>query len=188
MSLALAALLVQSVAFAQSITIRAGHLIDGRGATRRNVDIVVDGSRITRITPAGSAKPTYDFPRLTLMPGMIDTHVHLESHFNREGRADTQRETPAQRRMAAEENAYAMLIAGFTTVQSIGSPLDLEIRSAIAEGKVSGPRLLTSVQSLTDTSLTPDSIRAWVRGVVARGADLIKVFASRSIREGAAKR
>ena len=167
-----------------SVTVRAGRLIDGRGATRQNVDIVIDGKRIARITSAARGNATYDLSRLTIMPGMIDTHVHLESHFGRDGRASNQGETPADRRRAAEDNAYAMLMAGFTTVQSIGSLLDIEVRDAIAAGKVSGPRLLTSVQSLTDTSLTTDSIRAWVRGTVARGADLIKIFASRSIREG----
>jgi imidazolonepropionase-like amidohydrolase len=183
--LAAVGFLVPALLAAQpSLTVRAGRLIDGRGAMRQNVDVVVQGSRIQRITAASSAAPTYDLSRLTLLPGMIDTHVHLESHFGRDGRASNQGETPADRRRAAEANAYAMLMAGFTTVQSIGSPLDLEVRDAIAAGEVSGPRVLTSVQSLTDTSLTPDSIRSWVRGTVARGADLIKIFASRSIREG----
>ncbi|MGQ0640798.1 MAG: amidohydrolase family protein [Gemmatimonadaceae bacterium] len=167
-----------------TFTVRAGRLIDGRGATQRNVDLVIEGTRIARIAPAGRASVTYDLSRLTVLPGMIDTHVHLESHFGRDGRASNQGETPADRRRAAEENAYTMLMAGFTTVQSIGSALDLEVRDAIAAGQVSGPRLLTSVQSLMDTSLTPDSIRAWVRGIAGRGADLIKIFASRSIREG----
>ncbi len=183
----LAVLLLASAQIAaaqQAITIRAGTLIDGHGGIRRQVDVVVQGSRIARIAPAGRTAPTYEFSRLTLLPGLIDTHVHLESHFGKDGRASNQGETPAERRRAAEDNAYTMLMAGFTTVQSIGSPLDLELRSAIAKGEISGPRLLTSVQSLTDTSLTSDSIRAWVRGMVARGADAIKVFASRSIREG----
>ena len=167
-----------------TITVRAGRLIDARGETRRNVDIVVQGSRIVRIAPASSRAATYDLSRLTVVPGLIDTHVHLESHFGRDGRASNQGETPAERRRAAEENAYAMLMAGFTTVQSIGSPLDLELRSALGSGAIAGPRLLTSVESLTDTSLTPDQIREWVRKTAARGADVIKIFASRSIREG----
>ena len=167
-----------------SVTIRAGTLIDGRGGTRRQVDVVVQGSRIVRIGPAARIPATYELSRLTVLPGLIDTHVHLESHFGKDGRASNQGETPAERRRAAEDNAYTMLMAGFTTVQSIGSPLDLELRSAIAKGEISGPRLLTSVESLTDTSLTPEQIRAWVRTTVARGADLIKIFASRSIRDG----
>lgn len=173
------------VAAAQpTTTIRAGRMIDGRGAERRNVDIVVQGSRILRVAPAGRASATYEFSRLTVMPGMIDTHVHLESHFGKDGRASNQGETPWERRRAAEDNAYAMLMAGFTTVQSIGSPLDLEVRKGIETGEVSGPRLLTSVDQLTDTSLTPAQIRAWVRSTVARGADVLKIFASRSIRDG----
>ncbi len=185
MRLAVLIVVLPLVAAAQpTVTLRAGRMIDGRGETQRNVDIVVQGSRITRIGAASGRAVTYDLSRLTVVPGLIDTHVHLESHFGRDGRASNQGETPADRRRAAEENAYATLMAGFTTVQSIGSVLDVEVRDAIAAGKVTGPRLLTSVQTLTDTSLTPDSIRAWVRGTVARGAGLIKIFASRSIREG----
>jgi imidazolonepropionase-like amidohydrolase len=173
------------VAAAQATTtIRAGMLIDGRGAVQRGVDVTIQGSRIVRIAPAGRTAPTHDLSKYTVMPGLIDTHVHLESHFGRDGRASNQGETAADRRRAAEENAYKMLMAGFTTVQSIGSALDVEVRDAIAAGQVTGPRLLTSVQSLTDTSLTTDEIRRWVRDVVARGADVVKIFASRSIREG----
>ncbi|MEW5917702.1 MAG: FG-GAP-like repeat-containing protein, partial [Gemmatimonadota bacterium] len=184
MRLALLALVLPVAVAAQpTIRVRAGRMIDGRGTVRQNVDIVVQGSRIRSIGPAGG-DAQYDLTRLTVLPGMIDTHVHLESHFGRDGRASNQGETPADRRRAAEDNAYAMLMAGFTTVQSIGSPLDIDVRDAIAAGRVTGPRLLTSVTSLTDTSLTTDSIRAWVRATAARGADLIKIFASKSIREG----
>lgn len=185
MRLAVLTLVLPLVAAAQpTITLRAGRVIDARGGTQRNVDLVVQGTRIVRIVPASSRAATYDLSRLTVVPGLIDTHVHLESHFGRDGRASNQGETPAERRRAAEDNAYAMLMAGFTTVQSIGSALDIDVRSAITAGQVSGPRLLTSLESLSDTSLTPDQIRAWVRTTVERGADLIKIFASKSIREG----
>lgn len=185
MRLAILLAVLPCVAAAQTpISIRAGRMIDGRGAVRRNVDIVVRGSRILRISPGTRAVATYDLSHLTLLPGMIDTHVHLESHFGKGGNASNRGETPAERRRAAEDNAYAMLMAGFTTVQSVGSPLDLEIRSAIEKGEISGPRLLTSADPLADTSLTPAQIRDWVRGTVAKGADVIKLFASRSIRDG----
>jgi imidazolonepropionase-like amidohydrolase len=74
-------------------------------------------------------------------------------------------------------------MAGFTTVQSIGAPLDRELRAAIERG-APGPRLLTSVSSLNEESGTPEVIRQQVRKLVADGADLIKLFASKSIREG----
>jgi imidazolonepropionase-like amidohydrolase len=77
-----------------------------------------------------------------------------------------------------------MLMAGFTTVQSIGAPTDVPLRDAIAAGRIPGPRLLTAVQPLTDAGLTLDQVRAHVRKNVADGADVIKIFASKSIRDG----
>jgi imidazolonepropionase-like amidohydrolase len=179
-----ALLFVATASVAQSqIVIRAGSLIDGRGGTRREVNIVVDGSTITRIDAA--ARPvTYDLSRLTVLPGLIDTHVHIDSHFGKDGRASNTGETPTQRALYAAENAYVTLMAGFTTVQSIGSASDIDLRDAIARGSLPGPRLLTSAGQLTDTRLTPEQIRDWVLTTVGRGADLVKIFASKSIREG----
>ena len=167
----------------QPITIRAGTLIDGRGGVQRNVTVTVDDSKIARIGAASGA-PTYDLSRLTLLPGLIDTHVHIDSHFGKDGRASNTGETPTQRAFYAAENAYVTLMAGFTTVQSIGSASDLDLRDAIARGSLPGPRLLTSAGQLTDDRLSADSIRGWVRAVANRGADVIKLFASKSIREG----
>jgi imidazolonepropionase-like amidohydrolase len=115
---------------------------------------------------------------------LIDTHVHIGAHFGKDGRASNAGETPADAALAAAANAYAMLMAGFTTVQSIGQPIDVPLRDAIARGQLAGPRLLTSVYQLTDTKLTPDEVRQFVRKSVADGADVIKIFASKSIREG----
>jgi imidazolonepropionase-like amidohydrolase len=88
--------------------------------------------------------------------------------------------------LSAAANAYATLMAGFTTVQSPGSPEDKDLRDWIANGGVPGPRILTSLEPITDARLSPDSLRALVRQRKAQGADLIKIFASRSIREGGA--
>jgi len=170
-----------------TITIRAGTLIDGKGGTRGNAIITIDGSRILRIDDATARPVTFDLSRLTVLPGLIDTHVHIGNHFGKDGRASNQGETPGERALYAVENATITLMAGFTTVQSIGAPSDLELREAIARGHLPGPRLLTSLTSMTDTSLTPDRIRDFVRQQVARGADLIKIFASKSIREGGAQ-
>jgi len=116
--------------------------------------------------------------------GLIDTHVHIGAHFGKDGRASNVGETPAEAALAAAANAYAMLMAGFTTVQSIGQPIDASLRDVIARRQIAGPRLLTSVHQLTDTKLTPDEVRQFVRKSVADGADVIKIFASKSIREG----
>ncbi len=79
------------------------------------------------------------------------------------------------------------LMAGFTTVQSVGSPNDVPLRNAIAKGMLPGPRILTAVEPLQgrgEQSGTPDEIRAYVRKQKEAGADLIKIFASQSIRQG----
>jgi len=168
----------------QSITIRAGTLLDGKGGAQRNAIVAVEGSRIVKVDDGVAETATYDFPRFTIMPGMIDGHVHIGAHFGRDGRASTSGETPAEAALYGVENAYAMLMAGFTTVQSIGAPSDVPLRDAIARGRLPGPRLLTAVMPLTDTGLTVDQVRAHVRKAVADGADVIKIFASKSIREG----
>ena len=173
-----------SVSAQQSITIRAGAVLDGKGGVLRNAVVAVEGSRILRVGNGKAETATYDFPRFTILPGLIDAHVHIGAHFGKDGRASNVGETPAEAALAAAANAYAMLMAGFTTVQSIGQPIDVPLRDAIARGRIAGPRLLTSVHQLTDTNLTPDEVRQFVRKSVADGADVIKIFASKSIREG----
>jgi imidazolonepropionase-like amidohydrolase len=182
-----AALILPRVAGAQDpVVIRAGMLIDGRGGVQRDAIVVIRGTRIERIVPGTTAglTITHDLSRYTLLPGFIDTHVHLDAHFGPEGRATTQGETPAQRAYAFAQNAYVTLMAGYTTVQSIGSPADSGIRAAIERGDFKGPRIITSLGSFSDTSRTPEQVREWVRAQAARGADVIKLFASKSIREG----
>jgi imidazolonepropionase-like amidohydrolase len=79
------------------------------------------------------------------------------------------------------------LINGFTTVQSVGAAADKDLRDAIARGVLPGPRILTSMGSLSERTGTPDQIREYVRKQKEAGADLIKIFASKSIREGGTK-
>ncbi len=164
--------------------IRVATLIDGKGGVQRNATVVVEAGRIKSVGQATPGRVSYDFPQLTLLPGLIDTHVHMDTHFGKSGRATSEGERPQESMLYAAENAYAMLDNGFTTAQSIGSPLDLDLRDAIARGMLPGPRLLTSVSPIRDDTGTPDQIRQFVRKVVADGADLIKLFASKSIREG----
>jgi len=176
---------IESAPAAEPVTIRAGAMLDGLGGVRRDVVITVEGSRITRIAPWRSGTVvTWDLSDRTVLPGLIDTHVHIDGHFGADGRANTRGETPEQRLRAAMENARVTLHAGFTTVQSLGAAIDLDLRAAIADGRTQGPRVLTSVAQFSDTSRTPEQIRAWVRATAVRGADVIKIFASKSIRDG----
>lgn len=166
--------------------IRAATVLDGKGGTLRNVSIVVQDSKIVRIDPARPGA-TYDLSAQTVMPGFIDTHTHLFDHFDRtSGRLRTPAipETPAQTMLYMVENAYRTLQAGFTTVQSPGNELDKDLRDWINDGRVPGPRVLTSLRQIFDTTGSPEDIRAFVRKAVADGADFIKIFATGSIREG----
>src|SRR5881397_3546850 len=182
------ALTVPSLALGQSatISIRAGTLLDGRGGVARNTTIVIAGSRIVRLDPALTTV-TYDFPTLTIMPGGVDTHVHLTSHFDANGRAHNDpggREPLEQTVLYTEENAYRALMAGITTLQSIGSNLDRDLRDAIARGTIPGPRVITSLDWITPADGDADALRLAVRQRVAARADVIKILGSKSIREG----
>ena len=101
-----------------TITIRAGRLLDGRGGSQQNVDVRVEAGRIVSV--GQSSRPvTHDRSRLTLLPGFIDTHVHIRWHFNEDGRFDTRGETPEDRIQAGIVNARET-VHRFTTVQSLG--------------------------------------------------------------------
>jgi imidazolonepropionase-like amidohydrolase len=178
------ALLSTSVLAQDAVVIRAGTLLDGRGGKQRDVAVVVRGSKIDRINTAPAGTATYDLRRLTLLPGLIDTHVHIGWHFARNGRFDTSEETPAEAALAGAENAYVTLMAGMTTVQSVGAASDVPLREAINRGQLPGPRLLTSIGSISDPKLSDEDLKAAVHKFKDAGADLIKIFASKSIRDG----
>ena len=188
----LSSLLLPLAASAQDgpITIRAGRVLDGRGGTTAGATlIVVEGGRITRVSPAPAGSTAdYDLGRWTVLPGLIDVHDHIGWHFTRQGRTHVEAdgETAAEEALAGAGNAWTTLLAGFTTVQSPGSASDKDLRDAIASGAIPGPRVLTSLEPLTEKAGTPEQMREAVRQRVAAGADLIKLFASRSIRDGGA--
>jgi len=180
------------VAQDRPVVLRAGRVLDGRGGVLTNVDIVVSDGRIQRVEPRGPVPVgarLLDLGDRTVLPGLLDAHVHPSWYLNRHGRLHTQDDgdSPAQGMLAATANAYATLMAGFTTIQSVGAPSDADLRDWIATQGLPGPRLLTSLEPLTDRSGDPDSLRALVRQRKAQGADLIKLFASASIRDGGAQ-
>jgi imidazolonepropionase-like amidohydrolase len=185
---AASALLLIVTALAQAQTqetvLRAGTLIDGQGRVSRSASVIVEGSKIKSVGPPSGTRVSYDLSRLTVLPGLIDTHVHIATHFGKNGRATSEGEAPEESILYEAENAYAMLVNGFTTAQSIGASLDVPLRSAISRGVLPGPRLLTSIAPVDETTGPPDQIRQFVRQIVKDGADLVKIFASKSIREG----
>lgn len=186
----LMAILFATTATADPIVIRAAHVVDGRGHVNDNAGVVVDGGKIVRIeTDASKLKnATIDLGNRTLMPGGIDTHVHLAWHFDKNGRSndgyEDSAETPQELAYFAAENAYRTLMGGVTTVQSLGAPVDKPLRDAAARGTLPLPRILTAVDPIFSPKMTPDEMRAHVDKLAAEGADVVKVFASESIRNG----
>jgi len=167
----------------RAVTLRAPLLLDGRGGSRSEATVTVDGGTIVAVgTATGGA--TYDLVGLTLLPGFIDTHVHIGWHFDANGRYHSGPEPADQAALYGAENAYVTLMAGFTTVQSVGAASDKPLREALARGVIPGPRLLSSLGQIANPTLTPDEIRGEVRKFKAAGADLVKIFASASIRDG----
>src|SRR5688572_14439659 len=160
----------------EAIAISARRVLDGTGQQISNGAVVVEGNRITSVgpLPASFTGRRIDLGDATLMPGLIDVHAHVVWHFNAQGRYHTGNdgETPAQSALAWAGNAYQTLMSGVTTLQSPGSNEDKDLRDAIARGAAPGPRILTSLGSISGGS--PDSIRQRVRDFKARGADLIK--------------
>jgi imidazolonepropionase-like amidohydrolase len=168
----------------QTIRIRAATVLDGTGKIVRNATIVVQGSKITSIDTGNAGAASYNLGQLTVLPGMIDVHAHVAWHFDKDGRYAARPGSPVSEILYSAENAYTTLMAGFTTIQSPGSASDVDLREAIARGVLPGPRILTSIRQLNERSGTPAEIREKVRQLKADGADVVKIFASASIRDG----
>jgi imidazolonepropionase-like amidohydrolase len=174
---------------AQPIVLHADRIIDGRGKVISGGSVTVLGAKISKVDASSAGTATYDLKGLTLLPGLIDAHSHLSWYFNRKGRYHTRGDgdSTAQEMLSMAGNAYTTLMSGVTTIQSPGSTEDKDLREWIALGQIPGPRVLTSLGPISSPRLTPDSMRAIVRRRKAEGADVIKIFASASIRDNGAQ-
>jgi imidazolonepropionase-like amidohydrolase len=184
--LAQAAAVRSESASPKRIVIAAGTLLDGKGGVLHDTRIVIEGSKIVAIDP--KAGPVdYDLRGLTVLPGWIDAHVHITWSFGPDGKNAGPAGTTKEAAYASASNAWLTLMAGFTTVQSVGSPNDIPLRDAIAKGLLPGPRILTSAEPIMgrgEQTGTPDEIRAFVRKQKEAGADVIKIYASGGMTRG----
>ncbi len=137
----------QTLGPSKRIVIAAGTMLDGKGGVVHDTRIVIDGSKIIAIDP--KAGPVdYDFRGLTVLPGWIDAHVHITWSFGPDGKNAGMSGTTQEAAYQSASNALGTLMAGFTTIQSPGSPTDVPLRDAIAKGLLPGPRILTAVEPI----------------------------------------
>jgi len=184
----LAVLLLASPAFAQTKAIRTGTAITPSGPVA-NAVIVVENDRIvsvgTSAPPAGAH--VIDLRRFTVVPGMIDVHVHMTYYWDR---------TPGTRPLGqprrpsgvttvlAADNARRTLETGVTTVRDLGAQneVDYAMRDLIAMGRMAGPRMFVAGQGLSaarGSAVDPEAFRQQAEARIAAGADWIKIFGSR---------
>ena len=167
------------------LVLTADRVFDGRGGVFEGHGVVIREGRVAAVVAAADLPggERLDFPGGAILPGFIDTHVHLGWHFGGDGRL-ARDDPPEVTALHAVENGVRMLRAGFTTVQSLGSAVDGPVRDAVRRGLVPGPRILTSMGQLSARTGGAEELAAAVDRLAAAGADAIKIFASESIRVG----
>lgn len=193
--------------FGQNIYLHCGKLVDTKsGKILINKTIIVSGKKIVSIED-GFVKPengtVIDLKSKTVMPGLIDMHVHIESETNPKSYLEDYTLNDADVAFNAAKNAETTLMSGFTTVRDLGgSGVNVSLKNAIASGKVKGPRIFTAEKIISTTgghgdhtngakkSLMGDpgpkegivnsveDARKAVRQRYKNGADLIKITAT----------
>ena len=179
---ALAAIVLQP-APPSRIVIAVGTALDGRGGVIRDTRLVIQDGKIAAVDPR-AAPIDYDLRKLTVSPGWIDTHVHLNWHFDDQRKSVSGGEPPEQAALFTAEDAWMTLQGGFTTVQSVGAAIDGPVRDRINRGLLPGPRVLTSLRQITNRSGDPAALRALVQKTKQDGADVIKLFATSGLGAG----
>ena len=179
---ALAAIVLQP-APPSRIVIAVGTALDGRGGVIRDTRLVIQDGKIAAVDPK-AAPIDYDLRKLTVSPGWIDTHVHLNWHFDDQHKSVSGGEPPEQAALFTAEDAWMTLQGGFTTVQSVGAAIDGPVRDRINRGLLPGPRVLTSLRQITNRSGDPAALRALVQKTKQDGADVIKLFATSGLGAG----
>jgi imidazolonepropionase-like amidohydrolase len=193
---------------AQRTIIYCGQLIDVKsGQILSQMSIIVSGNKISDLQKgfisAGPADKTIDLKNRTVMPGLIDCHVHLESETSPNAQLKGFITNPADIAFESVRIAKTTLLAGFTTVRDVGgSGVNIALRNSIKKGTTIGPRVLTAGKTIASTgghadptngyrkdlmgdpgpqegvANGPDECRKAVRQRYKEGSDLIKITAS----------
>ncbi len=160
-------LLCLNSAFAQRKLIHCGTLIDGvSNAARSQVTIVVEKNKITGVQNGFTAPQTgdevVDLKAKTVMPGLIDLHVHIESETSRDAAQKRMGMSSADVAFEAQKHAMTTLMAGFTTVRDLGgSGVNISLRNAINKGLVVGCRIFTAGKTIATTGGHGDPTNGW---------------------------
>jgi imidazolonepropionase-like amidohydrolase len=178
------------------LVLRAPRLLDGTGTPAvTDAALLVEGGRIGYAGPAAGLPeaagrlPSLEFPGATLLPGLVDAHVHLVASGDPDLAAGLPK-TEAERTLAAVVNARRNLDRGVTLVRDLGAPRAeaVLVGRAVEEGALAGPRVVAAGPAVTMTGghipylgrVTDgvDAMRAAVRANLALGARCIKVVAT----------
>ncbi len=205
----LASLVEQNPASESQIVIKAARLIDGRGGVPLEPAMVrVEGEKIVAVgTQLGIPKnaKVIDLGDATLMPGLIDLHTHLTDKYGTNWEEALVKTTPGHNALWGARNARVTLLAGFTTCRDMGPTwpyVDVDLRNAIDEGAVPGPRLLVAGNYVSSTGGAgdarqfsiyvdvpvvrnladgPDEVVKAVRTNLKNGADFIKILVTGAV-------
>ncbi len=172
MLLAASALVLPAAAFADTL-IHAGRLIDGRSDdVRTEVTVRIDGDTIVGVergwTAAGPGDSVIDLTGYTVLPGLMDTHVHLDGEYNENSRLSEFIMNEADYAFDAAKFARRTLLAGFTVVRNLGDGYNVTValREAIEDGDVIGPRVFTAAKSLASTGGHADPTNGWASTIM----------------------
>ena len=158
---------------AQDLYIQSGKLVDTKnGKVLTEKTIVVSGNKIKSIEngyvqPKNSGDSLIDLRNMTVLPGLTDMHVHLESETNPQKYLESFTFNEADFAFNSVGFAKTTLLAGFTTVRELGgSGVNIALRNAINSGKIEGPRIFTAGKSLATTGGHADPTNSFNRNLI----------------------